>query len=355
MACYSRKFKWMALFIAALSLVTVFGTACASASPAVPAATVAPPTAVAAKSEHVLFVLDWVIFGRHTPYFVALDKGYWTDNGLDVTILKGNGSADSIKRLAAGQADFVFADLGGLVLARANEGVKAKMVAITYGLNGHAVFFLDDSIKTPKDLVGKTIAGAPGATVTALFPGFLQANGINPSDVKLINADANSLNTLLLSKKVDGMLDFNFNQVALEKAGKPQGLNPKNFMYAKYNFAFYANGIMTKDETMSQKPELVRKFVDGIVKGLDYTFANPVDACKIMRKYNPDIDQDVCEGEVALVKDSAVTPETQANGWGYMTTEKVQATIDVLRKYMGFTGAVTPADLFTNDFLPKKK
>jgi len=308
-----------------------------------------------APKEKVMFVLDWVVFGRHTPYFTALEKGYFSANGIDATIQRGYGSATSLRRLGAGQADFIFADFGGLVLARANEGLKAKMVAVGYGKNGHAVFFLDGAgIKTPKDLAGKRIAGAPGATVTSLFPGFLRANGVDPAAVKVVNIDAQALNPVLLSRQADGMLEFNFNQVALEKQGAKDGLKPRHFMYADHNFGFYANGIITSDETIAKKPELVGRFVDAILKGYRYSFENTAESCTLLRKHAPDVDQDVCVGEMALVKDLVLTPEAQQQGLGYMSRERVQKTIDVLREFLGFKGDARPDELYTMQFLPKK-
>ena len=312
-------------------------------------------TAHAQSRDKVLFVLDWVVFGRHTPYFTALEKGFFATNNIDVTIQRGYGSAASIKRLGAGQADFIFADFGGLVLARANEGLKAKMVGIGYGKNGHAVFFLEGSgIKAPKDLVGKRIAGAPGASVTALFPGFLRANGIDPSTVKVVTADAQALNPVLLSKQADGMLEFNFNQVALEKQGAKDALKPHHFMFADYNFGFYANGIIARDEMIEKKPDLVARFVDAVIKGYRYSFDRPAESCTLLRKQHPDIDQDVCLGELALVKALVLTPEAQEKGIGYMSRERVQKTIDILREFMGFKGEITPEDLFTTQFLPRR-
>lgn len=312
-------------------------------------------SAHAQPKEKVLFVLDWVIFGRHTPYFVALEKGFFSSNGIDATIQRGYGSAASIKRLGAGQADFIFADFGGLVLARANEGLKAKMVAVGYGKNGHAVFYLEGSgIKSPKDLVGKRIAGAPGATVTALFPGFLRANGVDPSTVRVVNVDAQALNPVLLSKQADGMLEFNFNQVSLQKQGAKDGLKPAHFMYADHNFGFYANGIIARDETIEKKPALVGKFVDAVLKGYRYTFDHPAESCQMIRKSQPDIDQDVCLGEVELVKALVLTAEARDRGIGYMSRERVQKTIDVLREFQGFKGEAKPDELYTMQFLPKK-
>ncbi len=315
------------------------------------AAAAAEPVA----DDRVLLALDWVIFGRHTPYFVALEKGFFSDNGIEATIVRGFGSVDSTKRLAADKADFVFADLGALILARANGDLAAKMVLMAYGNGGHAVFFLEDTgIETPADLVGKTIAGAPGASVTKLFEGFLPANGVEVSDVNIINVDAQTLNPLLLSGEVDGMLEFVFNEVQLRKTGAEQGLVPGFFQYGEWNFPIYANGLIATDEMIENNPDLVARMADAIAKGYAYAFENPVESCEIMRKYHPDVDQDVCEGEVALVEGLVMTTEAQENGIGFMVEDKVQGTIDIMREYLGFTGETSPSEVFTNDFVPSQ-
>lgn len=313
------------------------------------------PTAHAQSRDKVLFVLDWVVFGRHAPYFAALEKGFFAARNLDVTIQRGYGSAASVKRLGAGQADFIFADFGALVLARVNEGLKAKMIAVGYAKNPHAVFYLEGSgIKAPKDLTGRRIAGAPGASVTALFPGFLRANGMDPGSVKLVNVDAQALNPVLLSRQVEGMLEFNFNQVGLEKQGAKDGLKPRHFLYADYGFGFYSNGIIARDELLAKKPEVARRFVEAILQGYRLALDQPAEACTLLRKHHPDIDQDVCLGEVALVKALMQTREAQEQGLGYMGREGVQKTVAVLREFMGLKGEAKPDDLYSTAFLPRR-
>lgn len=308
-----------------------------------------------AEPDKVSFVLDWVIYGRHTPYFVSLEKGFFTKNNIDAKIERGYGSAASLKRLGAGQADFIFADYGGLILARANEGLKAKMVATIYAKNGHAVHYLEGSgISKPADLVGKRIAGSPGTTVAALFPGFLRANGVDPSQVKVISVDPQALNPVLLAKQFDAMLEFNFNNALLVREGKKSGLKPLMMMYADYNFSFYANGIITSDDMIAKNPDLVRRFTAAIVEGVNYSFAHPDEACTLLRKHAPSVDQDVCLAELGLVKDLAITDESKANGVGYMSKAGVQKTIDVLREFMGLKAAITPDETFDMSFLPKK-
>jgi NitT/TauT family transport system substrate-binding protein len=311
-------------------------------------------SAAQAAPDKVHFVLDWVIYGRATPFFVALEKGYFKSRNIDATIERGYGSAASIKRIGAGQADFVYADFGGLVLARGNENLRAKMVAVIYAKNGHAVHYLEGSgINKPADLVGKRVAGAAGATVTALFPAFLRANNVDPAGVRVITVDAQALNPVLLAKQFDAMLEYNFNNALLVKEGAKSGLKPKLMMYADYNFSFYANGIITTDEMIQKNPDLVRRFVGAIVEGAKYTFAHPDESCELLRKHAQSVDQDVCLTEVSLVKALALGEDQKKHGIGYMSTEGVQKTIDVLKQYMGLKNDVKPSEVFDMQFLPK--
>src|SRR5271155_4150559 len=73
------------------------------------------------------FTTDFGYYGRHAYFYVALDKGYYKAEGLDVNILRGQGSIDAVKKVAAGAATIGFADAGALVLARANDNIPVKL------------------------------------------------------------------------------------------------------------------------------------------------------------------------------------------------------------------------------------
>src|SRR6476659_9694423 len=101
--------------------------------------------------------------GRHAYFFVALDKGYYKAAGLDVKILRGQGSVDAIRQVGAGNATFGFADTGSLVLARANDQIPVKLVASVYARPPQAIFCREDAgIKLPKDLEERSIANPAG-------------------------------------------------------------------------------------------------------------------------------------------------------------------------------------------------
>ena len=70
--------------------------------------------------EKITFLLDFTPYGKHAPFFAALDKGFWKDAGFDVTMIKGEGSATTIASYGAGTVDFAFADTPALILARSS-------------------------------------------------------------------------------------------------------------------------------------------------------------------------------------------------------------------------------------------
>src|SRR6201984_188550 len=107
----------------------------------------------AAAADHVVFVTDYGLYGRHAYYFVAMEKGYYAAENLDVEIVRSQGSANTIKQVANGTAQVGFADAFAVVLGRANDDIPVKLVAMIYPKPPHAVYVLEESgIAKPKDL-----------------------------------------------------------------------------------------------------------------------------------------------------------------------------------------------------------
>ena len=138
----------------------------------------------AAAADKVTFVTDFGFNGRHAYYYVALEKGYYTKQNIDLTIVRGQGSADAIKQVAAGTAQIGFADASVVVLSRANDQIPVKFISVVYAKPPHAVYVLKDSgIKTPKDLEGKKLADTAFSAVPKLFGAYAKAAGIDASKV----------------------------------------------------------------------------------------------------------------------------------------------------------------------------
>lgn len=96
-------------------------------------------------ADDVTFVTDFGFNGRHAYYYVALEKGYYKDAGINVKIVRGQGSSDAVKQVAAGAAQIGFADTSAVIFAQANDGIPIKIVSVIYSKPPHAIYVLKES------------------------------------------------------------------------------------------------------------------------------------------------------------------------------------------------------------------
>ena len=135
-------------------------------------------------ADKITFVTDFGYNGRHAYYFVALEKGYYARLDLDVQIVRGQGSADAVKQVAAGTAQIGFADTAAVILGRGNDAIPAKVVCIVYAKPPHVIYVLKDSgITKPKDLEGRKIADTAFSAVPKLFDAYAKAAQIDAGKV----------------------------------------------------------------------------------------------------------------------------------------------------------------------------
>src|SRR5262245_16298643 len=107
--------------------------------------------------EKISFLTDFGYYGRHSYIFYALNKGYFAEEGLDVTVLRGQGSYDVAKQIANNVAQFGIVDTTAIILGRANDQIPIKAVAMIYAKLPSATFVMKASgIARPQDLEGRT-------------------------------------------------------------------------------------------------------------------------------------------------------------------------------------------------------
>jgi len=340
-----------AVFYATVTPKTVTVTTTLTAT-AVPTETAKPTERV-----HLIFGLDWAIYGRHAPYFVAVEKGFFEEEGLIVEVVRGYGSADTISRVASGAVDIGFADFGSLIRAKAaNPDLDVKMVAVIYGKAPYTIFTLKShGISTPKDLEGKTIGGPPGDANRVMFPAFAKLAGIDASKVNWVNIEATAKTQMLLSHQVDAIPEYFMHKAVLEREAAKMGDEVVYFLYADYGLTVYSNGIIVKDGMLKEKPEIVKRFLRALVKAFEYTFEHPDEAVDILLKREPKLDREVARAEIDIVKELVMTPEAQEHGIGYMTREKVEDSIKIVFEAFELgQPTVKPEDVYSMEFLPTK-
>ncbi len=303
-----------------------------------------------AAMEKINFQLDWIAFGRHAPYYTALEKGFYSNRGLDVTIAQGSGTAQGIRRLVTGQAQFLFNDIGVMMNLRAKDNVKIKALCCMYQKSPHTFFYIKGKgIEKPKDIEGKKIAFSPGDSPKLMFPAFAKANGIDESKINWLSVDPNSKNAVLLNHSVDGMLTYLLTLPVLQKAARG-GDQVETFVYSDYGADFYSNGLGAMEDYIKAKPDVVRNFVQATMEGFKYTFANPKEAVALLKKHQPQLDEATAMQEIPIIR-KLIDADNSKGPLGAMTKEKMQETQELMVKYLDMKNPPPVAETFTNEFL----
>ncbi|MFD2183289.1 ABC transporter substrate-binding protein [Rhodoplanes azumiensis] len=312
-------------------------------------AAVALAGGAAEAADKVTFVTDFGFNGRHAYYFVALDKGYYKDAGLDVEIVRGQGSADAVKQVAAKTAQLGFADAAAVILGRGNDQIPVKLVAMVYAKPPHAIYVLKESgIAKPKDLEGKRVADTAFSAMPKMFDAYAKAAGIDPAKVSWIVAASDALPGMLNLGRAEGIGQFTVGEALLKKAAGGKEL--VRLAYGDVGLDYYSNGIIATDETIRTNPDLVKRFVAATMRGLKDAIADPAAAGAIMNKYHRQVDVDVATAETAAVAALAQVP---GEPLGAVNPARVQKTIDIVSDAFKLKSPVTVQDIAVTDMVGK--
>jgi NitT/TauT family transport system substrate-binding protein len=320
-----------------LTVMGIFGTSAAfGASPA-----------------DITFSLDFIVLGRHAPWYVALDKGYYKEEGLNVKIIPGQGTAQVMQAVESGLAEIGFVDVVGLALARAS-GSTVKMVAVNYQKAPFAIFSLDPgaNVTNVKDLQGLELGSSSGSFVPNIVKGFMKMHGLDPNTLKVVNVAPAAKATMLLSGQLKSIEFFLMSKPGLEREVK--GALVKTFLLGDHGLVLYSNGIGAKDEYLKKNPKVVQGFVKASLRGWKDALSNPEDAADRQLKYAKGLDRGSIIAELGVLKTLAVVPDTQKNGLGWFSPAKMKTSLDFVTTNLALTGTPPKAeDLYATGFLPE--
>jgi NitT/TauT family transport system substrate-binding protein len=314
-------------------------------------------TSVSAQQQSsIKFSLDFKFEGPAAPFVVAIDKGYFKAEGLDVTIDTAAGSLEPINRVASGTYDMGFGDINSLIKFRdANPGTPIKAVFMVYNKPPFSIVGRKSrGVVAPKDLEGKKLGAPPADGAYAQWPIFVQANSIDPAKVTIVSVGFPVREPMLASGEVDAITGFSFSSyINLKDRGVPAD-DITVLLMADHGVNLYGNAIMVNPKFAAEKPEAVKAFLRAFVKGLHETVKNPASAVDSVLKRN-----DVAKKEVELerlqlaLKDNILTPEVKKNGYGGVEEARLDQSIDQIALTYQFKNAKPKgADVFDASFLP---
>jgi len=306
-------------------------------------------------------ILDFVPTGEYIPHYTALEKGWYRDEGLDVKIVRGQGSGDTVKRIAAGQGEVGIADMSALIAARANTDVKVKGIALWYRRPPHGVFVRADSpIKTPKDLEGKKLAISAGNSHQILWPVFEKLSGLKPGSVTWVTMDAASMPPSLIRGVTDAVPFFVVHEARIRKIAKQQNVDLRLLSaWADLGLDLSSTSLVAREESIAKDADGLKAFLRATLKGADYAFRGKHydEGVGYLLKHHPEVDPDGALG-AAQVATRFVYAEEVTTGKaavGQFDAGRLEKTRDTYTQYLELKRKVPLEELYTNDLLPEKK
>ena len=319
---------------------------------AVPLAAAAPASA----QTKLKMVLNWKYQGPQGWFFLADDRGYFKAAGLDVTMDQGNGSGAPIPLVANGTYDVGFGDINALIEFAARKPEDAPIAV--YVMYNRPPFTIavraDSSIKTPKDLEGKTLGGAAGDGALKLFPAFCKLAKIDCSKVKITNMQPNLREQMLMQGQVDGVFGY-VNTIRF--SAKLMGVDPEKQIrwinYGDYGMDLYSNAIIVSKKLAKENPAAVKGLLVAINKGLEDTLKDPDAAVAAVVKREPLIKVAVERERLdATLKDEMNYPEIARIGVGNVDMDRLKKSIDILVEANNLPRTPAVSEIFTPAFLP---
>jgi NitT/TauT family transport system substrate-binding protein len=304
----------------------------------------------------IKFSLDFKFEGPAAPFVVAIDKGYFKAEGLDVTIDTAGGSLEPINRVASGTYDMGFGDINSLIKFRdANPGTPIKAVYMVYNKPPFSIVGRKSrGVSVPKDLEGKKLGAPPPDGAFAQWPIFVQANSIDASKVTIVSVGFPVREPMLASGEVDAITGFSFSSyINLKDRGVPAN-DITVLLMADFGVNLYGNTIMVNPKFAAEKPEAVKAFLRAFTKGLHDTVKNPTTAVDSVLKRN-----DVAKKETELerlqiaLKDNILTPEVKQNGYGGVDMDRLDKSVDQIALTYQFKNAKPKgSEVFDPSYLP---
>lgn len=303
----------------------------------------------------IRFGLDWLPGSYHAPFFIALYKGYYKAEGLDVTIDRGKGSVELVRQLASGVFDMGFPDINVLTQFNASAPNRAfPEVMMAYNQNPSAIFYLKGGgITTPKQLEGKTLGATANDSTFQLFPVFAELAGFDSKKVNVHYIDPSLRESLLAKKQVDAITGQIFRSVLDLRGRGVKEDDIKYFRYNNYGLDLYGNGVAASPAFLKQHPDAVRKFVRATMKAVKVMVTTPEVAVEATLQYEPLLNQKLESDRLKLALSCCIaTPYVLKNGYGDVDPARIKRGIAAIAKGYGLAREPTPSEVFNASFLP---
>ncbi len=318
------------------------------------ASVLAPGGLGAQEALAIRFVLDWKYEGEHAQFTIPATDGTFRRLGLNVTLDRGNGSGDTIAKVAAGAYDMGLADTYAMVRFNANNpGNRLISVAMVQDTSASGVVALrSKGINEPADLAGKRIYAPAADAGRILFPIFAAQNNIDLGSIQWNTVTSELRDSMLARREADAVTANTVTTVMNVRAVGVAESELAVFFYARYGVDLYGSSVVTTHAFAERNPEAVRKFVSALVHGLNNMAADLNIAMASLKTYDRLLNDEVEKERMTIsMRDMLITPNVLKNGLSSVDMERLDRTLKQVAPVFNIAPP-SASDIYTDRYLP---
>ncbi|MEY8338778.1 ABC transporter substrate-binding protein [Lachnospiraceae bacterium 62-35] len=297
--------------------------------------------------EKVTVILDYVANTNHTGMYVAKELGWYAEAGLDVEIIEPTEGATATL-VSVGKGDFGISYQEDVTIALASKDplpVKAIATVLPHNTSGFAVYE-EKEIQSPKDFEGKTYAGWGGPGEEAVLKAVMAKEGADFSKLNMVISDGSGF--AALKDQADIMWFFEgWDCIKCKLAGFP--IRYMELRQLDERLDYYTPVIITSNQVISEKPDMVRSFLAATEKGYRYAAENPEESAEILNQYAPDYSMDMLKMSQEYLSGKYVEDNED---WGIMKDSVWDNYTEFLKEYGVIDKTIPASQCYTNEFLP---
>ena len=303
----------------------------------------------APEEDIVTFNMAWLPQGSMSGVIVAIDQGFYADEGLNVEAVRGFGGIRTVNEIDQGMFDFGYGDALAVILNRSNGGATKLVGAINQDWpSGLCYVTSRHNIESPADLEGLTVGGGQASAMQVLVPEWLELNGVPRDAINLMQLDPAIVVNSLVEGQIDAGECWKANSMPIfHKRAAASGHEIDWIPYADFGLDIYGNGIVTSEKLIEENPELVRHFLAATYRGYQWVHDNPDAATEIVTSHYPVLNKEITRQQITELMELM-----QADGgMGSLERDKVSRTLDFLAGAYSVEEPITVEDIYTTEFL----
>ncbi|MBP1759164.1 MAG: ABC-type nitrate/sulfonate/bicarbonate transport system, periplasmic component [Firmicutes bacterium] len=299
--------------------------------------------------QKVTFVLDWTPNTNHTGVYVAQEKGYFKDAGLEVDIIQPP-EGGALPLVASGKAEFAVSfqeEIAAAITSDSPLDVVAVGTILQHNTSG-IISLKEDKILSPKNMENKVYATWDTPVEKAILKQVITKDGGNYDKVKMVPSTVSDIISALQSNIDAVWIYYGWDGIAT----KVKGLDTNFFAFKDIDpvLDFYTPVIAASQTYLNKNGDTTKKFLAAVAKGYEYSIANPEEAAKILVKYAPEVDLDIATNSQKYLKDQY---KAEVKQWGYIDQKRWDNFYTWMYENKLISKKLDAGAGFTNAYLPK--